>query len=70
MSEEQRRAELEASLREVRARIDRACRAAGRDPSEVELLAVTKTFPASDVALLADLDAGRTAAAGQEDDRP
>ncbi|GAA4619075.1 YggS family pyridoxal phosphate-dependent enzyme [Saccharopolyspora hordei] len=59
MSEEQRRAELEASLREVRARIDRACRAAGRDPSEVELLAVTKTFPASDVALLADL--GQTA---------
>ncbi|MDA3643729.1 YggS family pyridoxal phosphate-dependent enzyme [Saccharopolyspora indica] len=55
MSEELRRAELAESLSEVRARVDRACRAAGREPGEVELLAVTKTFPASDVALLADL---------------
>ncbi|KAA5831144.1 YggS family pyridoxal phosphate-dependent enzyme [Saccharopolyspora hirsuta] len=55
MSEELRRAELAESLREVRERVDRACRAAGREPDEVELLAVTKTFPASDVALLADL---------------
>ncbi|MEV0086959.1 YggS family pyridoxal phosphate-dependent enzyme [Saccharopolyspora sp. NPDC050642] len=55
MSEELRRAELAESLREVRDRVDRACRAAGREPDEVELLAVTKTFPASDVALLADL---------------
>src|SRR5579862_1314610 len=29
----------------VRAQIDGACRAAGRDPREVELLAVTKTHP-------------------------
>lgn len=55
MSEELRRAELAESLGEVRARVDRACRAAGREPGEVGLLAVTKTFPASDVALLADL---------------
>ena len=47
--------ELAANLAEVRARIDAACRAAGRSPAEVELLAVTKTFPASDVALLSDL---------------
>jgi pyridoxal phosphate enzyme (YggS family) len=50
-----RHAELAASLREVRGRIDAACHAAGRRPEEVDLLAVTKTFPAEDVALLADL---------------
>jgi PLP dependent protein len=50
-----RRAELAESLRAVRDRVDRACRAAGRRPDEVELLAVTKTFPASDAALLSDL---------------
>ncbi|MER5391767.1 YggS family pyridoxal phosphate-dependent enzyme [Saccharopolyspora sp. NPDC002686] len=55
MSEELRRQELAESLREVRDRVDRACLAAGRQPQEVELLAVTKTFPASDAALLADL---------------
>ena len=31
----------------VRSQIDRACRQAGRDPSEVALLAVTKTHPAA-----------------------
>lgn len=51
----QRRDELAASLSAVRARIDAACEAAGREPGTVELLAVTKTFPASDAALLADL---------------
>ena len=50
-----RRAELTAALAAVRARLARACAAAGRDPAEVSLLAVTKTFPADDVALLADL---------------
>lgn len=50
-----RREELRASLAEVRERIDAAARSAGRDPAEVELLAVTKTFPARDAALLADL---------------
>ncbi|HKS52279.1 MAG TPA: YggS family pyridoxal phosphate-dependent enzyme [Pseudonocardiaceae bacterium] len=39
----------------VRARIAAACCAAGRDPAEVRLLPVTKTFPARDVALLLDL---------------
>lgn len=33
----------------IRARINAACVAAGRDPSEVELLAVTKTHPAAAV---------------------
>lgn len=52
---ESRRAELAESLGEVRERVDGACRAAGRRPGDVELLAVTKTFPASDAVLLADL---------------
>ena len=32
-------------LAEVRARIDAAARGAGRDPSSVRLVAVSKTFP-------------------------
>lgn len=50
-----RRQELAANLRDVRARIIAAAEAAGRDPAEVTLVAVTKTWPASDVALLAEL---------------
>ncbi|MFJ1765595.1 YggS family pyridoxal phosphate-dependent enzyme [Amycolatopsis sp. NPDC088138] len=50
-----RRAELAANLAEVEERIAAACRAAGRAREEVQLIAVTKTFPASDAALLADL---------------
>ncbi|MDF3048610.1 MAG: hypothetical protein K0R87_248 [Pseudonocardia sp.] len=52
---EERRAELARRLAAVRARIAAACVAAGRDPADVELMAVTKTVPASDVALLLDL---------------
>jgi pyridoxal phosphate enzyme (YggS family) len=50
-----RRAELKERLAAVRARIAAACRAAGRDPAQTTLVAVTKTFPASDVRLLAEL---------------
>ncbi|MGH3843116.1 MAG: YggS family pyridoxal phosphate-dependent enzyme [Pseudonocardiaceae bacterium] len=50
-----RRAELVAALARVRNRIAVACIAVGRDPTEVRLLPVTKTFPALDVVLLADL---------------
>jgi hypothetical protein len=50
-----RRDELAAAVDRVRERIDAACRAAGRDPAEVRLLAVTKTFPAADVVELAGL---------------
>jgi len=50
-----RRAELAANLAEVRARIDAACAAAGRDPVGLTLIAITKTWPASDVRLLAGL---------------
>jgi PLP dependent protein len=50
-----RRTEVAERLAAVHARIAAACRAAARDPAEVTLVAVTKTFPASDVRLLADL---------------
>jgi PLP dependent protein len=50
-----RRAELAASLAEVRERIERACSAASRPAGAVTLVAVTKTYPASDVVLLAGL---------------
>ncbi|MET8757059.1 YggS family pyridoxal phosphate-dependent enzyme [Lentzea sp. NPDC004782] len=50
-----RREELAANLAEVEERIAKACEAAGRDRSEVMLLAVTKTWPASDVELLYEL---------------
>jgi hypothetical protein len=46
---------LSAALAQVRARIAAAARAVGRDPSEIRLLAVTKTRPALDAALLTDL---------------
>ncbi|KFZ77865.1 alanine racemase [Amycolatopsis sp. MJM2582] len=52
-----RKGELAASLAEVEERIAAACKSAGRARDEVKLLAVTKTFPALDAALLADLGA-------------
>lgn len=48
-------AALEENLHAVRARIAAAARAAGRDPSSVHLLAVSKTWPAADVRALAAL---------------
>jgi PLP dependent protein len=50
-----RREELALRLAEVRGRIAKACEAAGRDVSELTLIAVTKTKPASDVRLLSQL---------------
>jgi pyridoxal phosphate enzyme (YggS family) len=50
-----RKAELAENLAEVEERIAAACREAGRPREEVKLIAITKTFPASDVALLAEL---------------
>src|SRR4051795_2753010 len=47
--------DLAANLRAVRSRIDAAAGAAGRDPSEVALLAVSKTWPADAVRALAAL---------------
>lgn len=50
-----RRAELAGRLTAVRQRMERAADRAGRDPAELTLVVVTKTYPAADVALLADL---------------
>ncbi len=50
-----RLAELRTSLAAVRARIAEACAAADRDPAEITLVAVTKTFPVSDIMLLSQL---------------
>lgn len=50
-----RLAEIEAALEAVRARIEAACLTAGRSAEAVRLIAVTKTFPAQDAALLTDL---------------
>ncbi len=54
-STDARRRELAANLAQVRQRIVAACAAAGRPVDEVSLIAITKTFPASDVVLLAEL---------------
>jgi PLP dependent protein len=50
-----RKDDLAANLAAVRERVATACAAAGRSPGEVSLVAVTKTFPAADVRLLAEL---------------
>jgi PLP dependent protein len=52
---ERRRAELAARSAVLDDRVRSACAAAGRDRAEVTVIAVTKTFPASDIALLAEL---------------
>ena len=50
---QERLAELAANLAAVRASIADACADAGRDPAEVALIAVTKTFPVPDIIALA-----------------
>ncbi|MGB6456958.1 MAG: alanine racemase [Streptosporangiaceae bacterium] len=50
-----RLAELGANLAAVRSQIAAACAAAGRNPAEISLIAVTKTFPVSDIMLLSQL---------------
>jgi pyridoxal phosphate enzyme (YggS family) len=52
---DERRIELAQRLSQVRGRIAAACADAGRAPGEVTLVAVTKTYPASDVRRLVDL---------------
>lgn len=47
--------QLRTGLAAVESRIAAACDDAGRDPADVRLVVVTKTFPASDVRLLAEL---------------
>jgi PLP dependent protein len=50
-----RRAELSANLAQFADSLDLACAEASRDPAQVTVIAVTKTFPATDIALLAGL---------------
>ena len=47
--------EIAAALGRLRERIERACVEAGRSPDDVQVIAVTKTYPADDVARLARL---------------
>jgi pyridoxal phosphate enzyme (YggS family) len=70
VTEGTRRAELAANLAEVEDRIGRACRAAGRGRSEVTLVVVTKTWPASDVRLLAGLGVTDVAENRDQEARP
>jgi PLP dependent protein len=55
VADQDRRGELASALAALRERIARAAGAAGRDAAEITLIAITKTFPASDVALLLEL---------------
>jgi PLP dependent protein len=50
-----RLAELSANLAAVQSQIATAAAAVGRDPAEITLIAVTKTFPVSDILLLSRL---------------
>ena len=65
-----RLAELEANLAEVRERIAAAEAAAGRAPGSVQLVVVTKTWPASDVRLLAGLGITDVAENRDQEARP
>jgi pyridoxal phosphate enzyme (YggS family) len=72
MNEQQdRRArELELNLAEVRERIAAAAVAARREPADVTLVVVTKTWPASDVAVLARLGVTDVAENRDQEARP
>ncbi|MHB8184662.1 MAG: YggS family pyridoxal phosphate-dependent enzyme [Dermatophilaceae bacterium] len=50
-----RREELSAGLAQVEERIVAACRAANRSRGDVQLIAVTKNFPGSDIEVLCEL---------------
>ncbi|WP_156184883.1 YggS family pyridoxal phosphate-dependent enzyme [Allosalinactinospora lopnorensis] len=52
---EARAEHIEANLRALRERVDTACEKAGRSGGDVTIIAVTKTYPASDVRVLAEL---------------
>jgi hypothetical protein len=55
MSQAGRREQLQANLASVRERVAAAAAAAGRDTTEVTIVAITKTRPVSDVRHLAEL---------------
>ncbi|MBP3719082.1 MAG: YggS family pyridoxal phosphate-dependent enzyme [Eubacterium sp.] len=47
---------IQERYREVRAKVDEACKRVGRDPSEVTLIAVSKTKPLNDIEKLIEID--------------
>jgi len=55
IASDSRRDQLRDNLAALRSRIGAACADAGRNTSEVTLIAVTKLFPATDAATLAEL---------------
>jgi PLP dependent protein len=55
MTQDLRRAQLAQNLDTVRGRVARACASCGRDAQDVTIVAITKTWPASDVRLLVSL---------------
>ncbi len=50
-----RKAEIARNLKEVKERIIAAAKSVNRDPNEIELIVVTKTFPISDIEILCEL---------------
>ena len=65
-----RKDELAANLAKVEERIAAACAAAGRGREEVTLIVVTKTYPASDVRILAGLGVRHVAENRDQDAAP
>ncbi|NBE53005.1 YggS family pyridoxal phosphate-dependent enzyme [Streptomyces boluensis] len=65
-----RKAEIAANLGKVEERIAAACAAAGRAREEVTLIVVTKTYPASDVRILAELGVRHVAENRDQDAAP
>ena len=50
-----RKGEIDANLADVNFRIEKAAKSAGRSVDEITLVAVTKTFPVSDIEFLYQL---------------
>lgn len=65
-----RKDELAQNLAKVERRIAAACAAAGRKREEVTLIVVTKTYPASDVRILAELGVRHVAENRDQDAAP
>ncbi|MFK4867568.1 YggS family pyridoxal phosphate-dependent enzyme [Streptomyces sp. CSMPJR101] len=65
-----RKDELAENLAKVERRIAAACAAAGRSRDEVTLIVVTKTYPASDVRILAELGVRHVAENRDQDAAP
>ncbi|MEU3962307.1 YggS family pyridoxal phosphate-dependent enzyme [Streptomyces buecherae] len=65
-----RRSELADNLARVEERVAAACAASGRKRSEVTLIVVTKTYPASDVRLLSELGVREVAENRDQDAAP